>query len=106
MLFNCKYRIYSINHPGRLLNFWPLRVGAYSRLGAYSNKYGSYFTGISSLNVVSEEYNYIVTETDKLGLVQLTMESSDIELNSYFYSLDGRTGPGPSSQEEGLLRPI
>ena len=30
-----KYRIYSINRPGRLLNFWTLRVGAYSRLGAY-----------------------------------------------------------------------
>ena len=29
------YRIYSINHPGLLLNFWTLRVGAYSRLGAY-----------------------------------------------------------------------
>ena len=24
------YRIYSINRPGRLLNFWTLRVGAYS----------------------------------------------------------------------------
>ena len=24
-----KYRIYSINRPGRLLNFWTLRVGAY-----------------------------------------------------------------------------
>ena len=23
------YRIYSINRPGRLLNFWTLRVGAY-----------------------------------------------------------------------------
>ena len=29
------YRIYSINRPGRLLNFWTLRGGAYSRLGAY-----------------------------------------------------------------------
>ena len=29
------YRIYSINHPGWLLNVWALRVGAYSRLGAY-----------------------------------------------------------------------
>ena len=29
------YRIYSINRPGRLLNFWTLGVGAYSRLGAY-----------------------------------------------------------------------
>ena len=29
------YRIYSINRPGRLLNFWTLRVDAYSRLGAY-----------------------------------------------------------------------
>ena len=29
------YRIYSINRPERLLNFWTLRVGAYSRLGAY-----------------------------------------------------------------------
>ena len=29
------YRIYSINRPGRLLNFWTLRVGAYSRLSAY-----------------------------------------------------------------------
>ena len=29
------YRIYSINRPGCLLNFWTLRVGAYSRLGAY-----------------------------------------------------------------------
>ena len=25
------YRIYSINRPGRLLNFWTMRVGAYSR---------------------------------------------------------------------------
>ena len=25
------YRIYSINRHGRLLNFWTLRVGAYSR---------------------------------------------------------------------------
>ena len=24
-----RYRIYSINRPGRLLNFWILRVGAY-----------------------------------------------------------------------------
>ena len=30
-----KYRIYSITRPGRLLNFWTLRVGAYLRLGAY-----------------------------------------------------------------------
>ena len=30
-----EYRIYSINRPGRLLDFWTLRVGAYSRLGAY-----------------------------------------------------------------------
>ena len=29
------YSIYSINRPGRLLNFWTLRVGAHSRLGAY-----------------------------------------------------------------------
>ena len=29
------YPIYSINRLGRLLNFWTLRVGAYSRLGAY-----------------------------------------------------------------------
>ena len=29
------YRIYSINRPGRLLNFWTFKVGAYSRLGAY-----------------------------------------------------------------------
>ena len=28
------FRIYSINHPGRLLHFWTLRVGSYSRLGA------------------------------------------------------------------------
>ena len=34
-LFKYIYRIYSINRPGRLLNFWTLRVGAYSRLGAY-----------------------------------------------------------------------
>ena len=25
------YRIYSIKHPGRLLNFWTLGVGTYSR---------------------------------------------------------------------------
>ena len=30
-----RYRIYSINRPGRILNFWTLRVGAHSRLGAY-----------------------------------------------------------------------
>ena len=29
------YRIYSINRPGRLIIFWTLREGAYSRLGAY-----------------------------------------------------------------------
>ena len=29
------YRINLIKHPGRLLNFWTLRVRAYSRLGAY-----------------------------------------------------------------------
>ena len=29
--FGGSYRIYSINRPGRLLNFWTLRVGAYSR---------------------------------------------------------------------------
>ena len=34
-LFKYIYRIYSISRPGRLLNFWTLRVGAYSRLGAY-----------------------------------------------------------------------
>ena len=28
---SCDYRIYSINGPGRLLNFWTLIVGAYSR---------------------------------------------------------------------------
>ena len=28
---NDNYRIYSINRPGRLLLFWTLRVGAYSR---------------------------------------------------------------------------
>ena len=32
---NVAYRIYSINRPGGLLNFWTLKVGAYSRLGAY-----------------------------------------------------------------------
>ena len=30
-----KYRIYSINCPGRLVHFWTLRVGTYSRLGTY-----------------------------------------------------------------------
>ena len=30
-LYGHSYRIYSINRPGRLLNFWALRVGAYSR---------------------------------------------------------------------------
>ena len=31
MSLEFEYRIYSINRPGRLLNFWTLRVGAYSR---------------------------------------------------------------------------
>ena len=30
-LLTVKYRIYSLNRPGRLLNFWTLRMGAYSR---------------------------------------------------------------------------
>ena len=30
-LSKLNYRIYSLNRPGRLLNFWTLRVGAYSR---------------------------------------------------------------------------
>ena len=34
-LISFSYRIYSINRPGRLLHFWTLGVGAYSRLGAY-----------------------------------------------------------------------
>ena len=29
------YHIYSINRPGRISNFWTLRVSPYSRLGAY-----------------------------------------------------------------------
>ena len=33
------YRIYSINRPGRLLNFWTL-FGRLFEVGAYSNKYG------------------------------------------------------------------
>ena len=32
---NMGYRIYSINRPGRLLNFWTLRVGASVEVGAY-----------------------------------------------------------------------
>ena len=31
ILHSGDYRIYSIKRPGRLLNFWTLRVGAYSR---------------------------------------------------------------------------
>ncbi len=31
ILINFSYRIYSIKRPGRLLNFWTLRVGAYLR---------------------------------------------------------------------------
>ena len=34
-LESCAYRIYSIKRPGRLLNFWTLTLGVYSRLGAY-----------------------------------------------------------------------
>ena len=30
-----EYCIYLINRPGRLLKFWTLREGGYSRLGAY-----------------------------------------------------------------------
>ena len=54
-ILRTKYLIYSINHPGCLLNFWTLRMGTYSRqgaylrcmgtnsrLGAYSNKYGKW----------------------------------------------------------------
>ena len=42
------YRIYSIKpRPGRLLNFWTLRVGAYSRWaqnGSRRDDLGSFFT--------------------------------------------------------------
>ena len=31
LVIGVNYRIYSINRPGHLLNFWTLRVGAYSR---------------------------------------------------------------------------
>ena len=31
MMLFVVYRIYSTNRPGRLLNFWTLRVGAYLR---------------------------------------------------------------------------
>lgn len=35
----CKYRLYSIERPGRLLNFWILKVGAYLRLGLINFHY-------------------------------------------------------------------
>ena len=31
MMEKCECRIYLINRPGRLLNFWTLRVGTYTR---------------------------------------------------------------------------
>ena len=34
-MYFTNYRIYSIRRPGRLLNFWALKVGAFSKLGAY-----------------------------------------------------------------------
>ena len=34
-MYFTNYRIYSIRRPGRLLNFWALKLGAFSRLGAY-----------------------------------------------------------------------
>ena len=42
------YRTYSINRPGRLLNFWSLRVGTYSRWAlirgwAYTQIFENYF---------------------------------------------------------------
>ena len=30
-----RYHNYSINHPGRLLNFWTLRVGVFFEVGSY-----------------------------------------------------------------------
>ena len=44
------YRIYSINRPERLLNFWTLRVSAYSRLalirGWALNKFSPFSRGV------------------------------------------------------------
>ena len=33
--YRIPYLFYYINRPGRLLNIWTFRVGAYSKLGAY-----------------------------------------------------------------------
>ena len=48
-------RIYSINRPGHLLNIWTLRVGAYSRLGAYWNF--TIFRKCSMFILVSVKYS-------------------------------------------------
>ena len=50
---NVAYLIYSINRPRGLLNFWTLRVGAYSRLGTYS--IFTFFSKCSML--ILQQYN-------------------------------------------------
>ena len=57
------YRIYSINLPGRLLNFWTLRVGAYSR---WALMRGWALIRINTVSQTTSSYSirfmYILTE--------------------------------------------
>ena len=46
------YRIYSINRPGRLLNFWTLRVGAYLRWALIRGWAVIKFSPFSAVSVV------------------------------------------------------
>ena len=54
-LFDTHYRIYLNKCPACLLNFWILRGGVYSRLGAYSifTIFDKYSKKISSYYVLS-----------------------------------------------------
>ena len=58
------YRIYSINRPGHLLNFWTLRVGAYSRW-ALIRGWALIKFSVFSASVVCLFCNKTINGTDK-----------------------------------------
>ena len=60
-----KYRIYSINRPGRLLNFWTFRVSAYSKWALIRGWAVIKFSPFSAISVVFLFCNKTVNASNK-----------------------------------------
>ena len=68
------YRIYSINRPGGLLNFGTMRMGAYSRVGAYN------FLSIFSKRGQFESYHKQAINNSSLTTISKTNIGTQLTL--------------------------